>query len=68
MIYALDPDVLLARVEREENLRKRGQLKIFFGAADGGVGKTYDMLLAAQAKQAEGIDLVGLARLSHKKP
>ncbi|MGZ4976126.1 MAG: hypothetical protein ACXV8O_03140, partial [Methylobacter sp.] len=43
-----DPDALLARVEREENRRRRGRLKVFFGAA-AGVGKTYAMLLAAQA-------------------
>ena len=52
-----DPDELLARVEREENQRRRGRLKIFFGAA-AGVGKTYGMLLVAQAKRAEGVDVV----------
>ncbi|MFI3185973.1 MAG: sensor histidine kinase KdpD [Methylococcaceae bacterium] len=52
-----DPDVLLARVEREEIQKRRGRLKIFFGAA-AGVGKTYAMLLAAQAKQLENIDVV----------
>ncbi|MGZ5050492.1 MAG: DUF4118 domain-containing protein [Methylobacter sp.] len=52
-----DPDILLARVELEENRRRRGRLKIFFGAA-AGVGKTYAMLLAAKAKRAEGIDVV----------
>ena len=52
-----DPDALLARVEREENQKRRGQLKIFFGAA-AGVGKTYAMLLAAQAKRLENIDVV----------
>ena len=52
-----DPDELLARVEREENQRGRGRLKIFFGAA-AGVGKTYGMLLVAQAKRAEGVDVV----------
>lgn len=52
-----DPDALLARVEREENQRRRGRLKVFFGAA-AGVGKTYAMLLAAQAKRTEGVDVV----------
>ncbi len=52
-----DPDALLARVEREEIQRRRGRLKVFFGAA-AGVGKTYAMLLAAQAKRAEGVDVV----------
>src|SRR5258707_4980426 len=35
----------------------RGRLKIFLGAAPG-VGKTYEMLLSAQAKRREGIDIV----------
>src|SRR5438128_3413283 len=35
----------------------RGRLKIFLGAAPG-VGKTYEMLLSAQAKQREGVDVV----------
>ncbi|HEY6722211.1 MAG TPA: two-component system sensor histidine kinase KdbD, partial [Burkholderiales bacterium] len=52
-----DPDVLLARVQREEAKRRRGRLKIFFGAA-AGVGKTYAMLSAARAKRAEGVDVV----------
>lgn len=52
-----DPDVLLARVEREESLKHRGRLKIFFGAA-AGVGKTYSMLAAGKGKRAEGIDVV----------
>ncbi len=62
-----DPDALLARVEREENQRRRGRLKIFFGAA-AGVGKTYAMLLAAKAKRAEGVDVVvGLVE-THDRP
>jgi two-component system sensor histidine kinase KdpD len=52
-----DPDALLARVEREEYRRRRGRLKVFFGAA-AGVGKTYAMLLAAKAKRDEGVDVV----------
>ena len=52
-----DPDALLARVEREEYRRRRGSLKVFFGAA-AGVGKTYAMLLAAKAKRDEGVDVV----------
>ena len=35
----------------------RGRLKIFLGAAPG-VGKTYEMLQAAQAKRREGVDVV----------
>lgn len=35
----------------------RGRLKIFLGAAPG-VGKTYEMLLTAKARAADGIDVV----------
>src|SRR5215831_5760806 len=52
-----DPDALLARVQREEKKRRRGRLKVFFGAS-AGVGKTYGMLLAAREKRAEGVDVV----------
>src|SRR5918912_365210 len=46
-------DALLAAAKQEE----RGRPKIFLGAAPG-VGKTYEMLLTAQAKRREGVDLV----------
>ena len=52
-----DPDALLALVRDEEARQHRGQLKLFFGAAPG-VGKTYTMLEAARARQAEGVDVV----------
>ena len=55
-----DPDALLARVQAEEAKQRRGRLKLFFGAAPG-VGKTFTMLEAAQAKRREGMDvLVGI--------
>src|ERR1700691_5461935 len=47
------PEALL----REAENGTRGRLKIFLGAAPG-VGKTYEMLLTAQAKQREGVDVV----------
>src|SRR6516164_10195910 len=47
------PDALLKAAQRET----RGKFKIFFGAAPG-VGKTYGMLLAAQRRKAEGVDVV----------
>jgi len=47
------PDVLL----QEAQNGARGRLKIFLGAAPG-VGKTYEMLLTAQAKLREGWDVV----------
>ena len=52
-----DPDVLLARLKREETESARGKLKIFFGMSPG-VGKTYAMLQAARQKQAEGCEVV----------
>jgi two-component system, OmpR family, sensor histidine kinase KdpD len=52
-----DPDALLARVQEEQTLEKRGRLKIFFGGA-AGVGKTYAMLEAAREKRANGADVV----------
>ncbi|HTW69477.1 MAG TPA: sensor histidine kinase KdpD, partial [Acetobacteraceae bacterium] len=47
------PDALLAEAQREA----RGRLKIFLGAAPG-VGKTYEMLSAAQARARDGADVV----------
>ncbi len=47
------PEALLDAVRHEG----RGRLKIFLGAAPG-VGKTYEMLLSAQAKRREGMDVV----------
>jgi two-component system sensor histidine kinase KdpD len=47
------PEALLDAAKQES----RGRLKIFLGAAPG-VGKTYEMLLSAQAKRREGADVV----------
>ena len=47
------PEALLAAAKQEG----RGRLKIFLGAAPG-VGKTYEMLLAAQARRRDGVDVV----------
>src|SRR5882762_8173685 len=47
------PEALLDAAKQEG----RGRLKIFLGAAPG-VGKTYEMLLSAQAKRREGVDVV----------
>ncbi len=54
--YRPDPDVLLARVQGEERQKHRGKLKIFLGYI-AGVGKTYEMLLAAHLRRTEGIDV-----------
>jgi two-component system, OmpR family, sensor histidine kinase KdpD len=48
------PDALLAKASKEES--RAGRLKIFLGAAPG-VGKTYEMLLEARARQKEGRDV-----------
>jgi two-component system sensor histidine kinase KdpD len=47
------PEALLDAAKQEG----RGRLKIFLGAAPG-VGKTYEMLLSAQAKRREGVEIV----------
>ncbi|MBD8554551.1 sensor histidine kinase KdpD [Rhizobium sp. CFBP 8762] len=47
------PEALLEQADQES----RGKLKIFLGAAPG-VGKTYEMLMSARARKAEGCDVV----------
>src|SRR5436309_1459359 len=59
-----DPDVLLARMQAEQNLATRGKLRIYFGAS-AGVGKTYAMLMAAHKLHAEGRDVVAGVIESH---
>lgn len=51
-----DPDALLAQIQKEEERKSRGKLKIFLGYA-AGVGKTYGMLKAAHERQNEGVDV-----------
>jgi two-component system, OmpR family, sensor histidine kinase KdpD len=48
-----DPDLLLAKVNRQELEARRGKLRIFFGSS-AGVGKTYAMLVAARKLKSEG--------------
>jgi two-component system sensor histidine kinase KdpD len=52
-----DPDLLLAKVTRQEAAARRGKLRIYFGSS-AGVGKTYAMLVAARKLKAEGRDVV----------
>jgi len=52
-----DPDQLLDKIQREEEKKQRGRLKIFFGAS-AGVGKTFAMLQAARRRRDEGVDVV----------
>jgi two-component system, OmpR family, sensor histidine kinase KdpD len=52
-----NPDLLLAKVTRQEAEAQRGKLRIYFGSS-AGVGKTYAMLVAARKLRAEGRDVV----------
>lgn len=52
-----DPDKVLRAIHAEEESAKRGALRVFLGMAPG-VGKTYAMLEAGQARQKEGVDVV----------
>lgn len=61
-----DPDALLEKVQRAEAKRRRGRLKIFFGAS-AGVGKTFGMLLAARERRAEGLDVIAGYVETHKR-
>jgi two-component system sensor histidine kinase KdpD len=54
------PEALLAAATQDG----RGRLKVFLGAAPG-VGKTYEMLLAAQARRRDGVDVVAGIVESH---
>jgi two-component system, OmpR family, sensor histidine kinase KdpD len=62
-----NPDELLDRLQREDEKRQRGRLKVFFGAS-AGVGKTFAMLQAARRRLDEGIDvIVGVAETHGRK-
>jgi len=52
-----DPDVVLARVRKDEWRAQRGRLKIFFGAT-AGVGKSYAMLESARHERDDGVEVV----------
>ncbi len=52
-----DPDLLLAKVNRQEVEARRGKLRIYFGSS-AGVGKTYAMLVAARKQASEGRSVV----------
>src|SRR6202011_4283939 len=52
-----DPDLLLAKVKRQEAEARRGKLRIYFGSS-AGVGKTYAMLVAARKLKGEGRDVL----------
>jgi two-component system sensor histidine kinase KdpD len=50
-------DEVVASLRAEAPPSGKGRLKIFFGYA-AGVGKTYDMLLAARSQKKAGVDIV----------
>lgn len=52
-----DPEKLLQLANDEERSKKKGKLKIFFGAC-AGVGKTYAMLHAAHEMLKDGVDVL----------
>ncbi len=62
-----DPDKLLASIKQEEEIKKRGKLKIFFGMSPG-VGKTYTMLQTAHIDLSKGVDVVVGYVESHNRP
>lgn len=54
-------------INKEEDVQKRGKLKIFFGMSPG-VGKTYTMLHTAQSIRAKGTDVVAGYVETHDDP
>src|SRR5260370_531488 len=62
-----DPDVILARMKREETASNLGKLKIFF-AMSPGVPKTYAILQPPREKQGEGFEVgVGIVETHGRK-
>jgi len=62
-----DPDLLLAKVQRQEEQSQRGKLRIYFGSS-AGVGKTYAMLAAARKLKESGRDVVVGVVETHGRP
>jgi two-component system sensor histidine kinase KdpD len=60
-----DPDKMLARM-REDEVKYRGKLKIYLGAAPG-VGKTHTMLEDAIEKREQGLDVIAGVVESHAR-
>jgi two-component system, OmpR family, sensor histidine kinase KdpD len=52
-----DPDHLLDSLRRDEDRGRHGRLKVFLGMC-AGVGKTYDMLMAAREAQVKGLSVL----------
>jgi len=62
-----NPDMLLRRVQAEEERSSRAALKIFFGYAPG-VGKTFTMLESALRLKAQGVDVAVGCVETHGRP
>ena len=62
-----NPDEILASIKKEEELSKRGKLKIFFGMC-AGVGKTFSMLESAHIDKSNGKDIVVGYVETHNRP
>lgn len=62
-----NPDEILEDIYEQEENRKKGKLKIFFGYA-AGVGKTYTMLEAAHEAVKKGMDVVAGYIEPHARP
>lgn len=52
-----DPFKLLDSIQKEEEKKKKGKLKIFFGMC-AGVGKTYSLLESAHKSKRDNVDVV----------
>ena len=61
------PEEILKDIKSQEEEKKFGKLKIFFGYA-AGVGKTYSMLEAAHENKKKGVDVVAGYIEPHARP
>jgi two-component system sensor histidine kinase KdpD len=61
------PEALLDLAQKEEALKNRGKLTIYFGSAPG-VGKTFAMLSDARLRKQEGTDVVVGYVETHGRP
>ncbi len=62
-----NPDELLKQIQKSEQRKDRGKLRIFFGMCPG-VGKTYAMLKAAQEQTKSGFKVsIGLVETHQRK-
>ena len=63
----MNPDALLLAIQKDDERRRRGELKVFLGMCPG-VGKTFAMLEAARRELQTGVDVVvGLVETHGRK-